>query len=126
MAFLTVNNFFCAFSKIQTERTFVHLFFLKVNQRRSMKHEDKFFLCLFFNIKKASCQFSQKNINIWVPWNFLKMKTLVRNLGIRLLKIIPDLWLLDLFCPIKKKFQTPPYCVLLCVVQYKNKNLPIT
>ena len=26
-------------------------------------------------------------------------------------KIIPDLWLLDLFCLIKKKFYTPPYCV---------------
>ena len=25
-------------------------------------------------------------------------------------KIIPDLWLLDLFCPIKKKFLTSPYC----------------
>ena len=24
-------------------------------------------------------------------------------------KIMPDLWLVDLFCPIKKKFHTPPY-----------------
>ena len=25
-------------------------------------------------------------------------------------KIIPDLWLLDLFCLIKNNFHTPPYC----------------
>ena len=27
-------------------------------------------------------------------------------------KIIPDLWLVDLFWPIKKNFHTPPYCTL--------------
>ena len=39
--------------------------------------------------KEASCQFSQKNIIIWAPWNLLKMKTLTRarrNFGFGLLK----------------------------------------
>ena len=27
-------------------------------------------------------------------------------------KIMPDLWLVDLFCPIKKNFHTPPYWVV--------------
>ena len=49
--------------------------------------------------KEAPCQFSFKNVNIWAPWNFLKMKTLTRmhrqaawalsahrNFGIGLLK----------------------------------------
>ena len=27
---------------------------------------------------------------------------------------MPDLWLVDLFCPIKKKFHTPPYCTPCC------------
>ena len=27
-------------------------------------------------------------------------------------KIMPDLWLVDLFCPIKKNFHTPPYCAV--------------
>ena len=57
-----------------------------------------------------------KKLNFWVPWNFFKMKTLTR-VHRRALKfwnwtskIIPDLWLLDLFCPIKTNFYTPPYC----------------
>ena len=35
------------------------------------------FLSLFFNVKEALCQFSQRNIYIWAPWNFLKMQTLM-------------------------------------------------
>ena len=35
--FLTVNHFFCAFSKIPTKRTFVCLLFLKLNQSHNMK-----------------------------------------------------------------------------------------
>ena len=37
MVFLTVNNFFFAFSKIPTKRTFVCLLFLKLNQSRNTK-----------------------------------------------------------------------------------------
>ena len=42
------------------------------------------------------------------------MKTLTRvpKLRIWTSKIMPDLWLLALFCPIKKKFHTPPYCLV--------------
>ena len=55
------------------------------------------------------------------PWNFLKMKTLtpVRQrahspkIGIWTSKIIPHLWLVDLFWPIKKKFHTKPYCTCM-------------
>ena len=38
MAFLTVNNFFCAFSNIPTKRTFVRLLFLKLNQSQNKKN----------------------------------------------------------------------------------------
>ena len=45
MAFLTVNNFFCAFSKIPTKRQFVCLLFLKLNQGRKTKKKNvRFFL----------------------------------------------------------------------------------
>ena len=37
-----------------------------------------------------------KNINIWAPWNFLKMKALPK-IWIWTFKIIPDIWLVDLF-----------------------------
>ena len=42
------------------------------------------------------------------------MKTLTRapKFGIWTSKIMPDLWFDALFCPIKKKFQTPPYCTM--------------
>ena len=50
------------------------------------------------------------------PWNFLKMKTLTRmmrwcapKIWIQTFKIIPDLWLVDLFWRIKKNVHTPPY-----------------
>ena len=37
LGFLTVNNFFCAFLKILTKRTFVPLLFLKLNQSQNTK-----------------------------------------------------------------------------------------
>ena len=106
MAFLTVNNLFCAFSKIPIKRTLVRLLFIKLNQ--SPKTNNKFLLVFFLQKpkahflggpnskivlfksqfsyfcvcssmwKEAPRQFSSKNINIWTPWNFLKMKTLTR------------------------------------------------
>ena len=56
---------------------------------------------LSFEIKTF---FKKKYINVWVPWIFLKMKTLTRvpKFWIWTSKIIPDLCLLDLFCPTKK------------------------
>ena len=72
---------------------------------------------LKLKLKKKFCKFSNKNINIWAHWNFFEMKNLTRVrrcvpiFQIWTFKIIPDLWLLDLFCPIKKKIHTPPYLV---------------
>ena len=103
MTFLTVKNFFCAFSKLLTKGTFVRLLFLKLNQSWNTKKKIvggvffknqkrtfsgvqngtfqksnfKFvFLHLFFFVKGSSMPIFTKNIDIWVPWNFLKMKTL--------------------------------------------------
>ena len=56
MAFLGVNNFFCAFSKIPIKRTFVRLLFLKLNQGRNTK---KFFF-LGFSISTKT-----KNALFW-------------------------------------------------------------
>ena len=51
MAFLTVNSFFSAFSKIPTKRTFVCLLFFKLNQ--SKNEENVFFGGFFFQNKKC-------------------------------------------------------------------------
>ena len=51
------------------------------------------------------CQCWSTNINIWAPWNFCKWKLWhARTLKIWIWtsKVIPDLWLVDLFWPIKK------------------------
>ena len=50
MGFLTVKNFFCAFSKIPTKRTLVRLLFLKMNQSRNTKKH--FFGGVFFKNQK--------------------------------------------------------------------------
>ena len=48
-------------------------------------------------------------VQILAPWNSLKMKTLMRmrrrapKFWLRTSKIIPDLWLSAVFCPIKTK-----------------------
>ena len=97
MAFLTVNNFFCGFSKIRTKRTFVRLLFLKLNQGRNRKKTNfwggflqnpktyflgvqngtfqksnfKFvFLRLFFNVKGSSMPIFIKKILIFGPLEF--------------------------------------------------------
>ena len=61
-------------------------------------------------------QIFTKNINIQASQNFLKKrKTLPRmhqralEIWIWTFKIIPDLWLSAIFCPIKKIKITPPY-----------------
>ena len=61
------------------------------------------FLCLFFNVKGSCMPIFIKNINIWAPWNFLKIKTLTcvlwctPKIWIWTSKIIPDFWIVDLF-----------------------------
>ena len=69
------------------------------------------------------------------------MKTLTRvrrraprarapKLRITTSKIMPDLWLCALFCPIQKKFHTPPYYTVYCTlysvqIQYKRMQLTL-
>ena len=84
-------------------------------------HRPKEHLCLLFLKLNESRNgiisfgvFSSKTKNAQI---LLKMKTLTRvRLRVKILywtsKIIPDLWLLDLFCPIKINFHTPPYCTV--------------
>ena len=64
--------------------------------------------------KEAWCKFSQKNINIWPPGIFENenFEACALKFWNWTSKIIPDLGLLDLFCPIKKKIHTPPYCTV--------------
>ena len=50
---------------------------------------------MYCTVKGSFLPIFTKNINIWAPWNFLKMKTLTS-------KIIPDLLLFELFCLTKK------------------------
>ena len=84
----------------------------------------KYQFCIFEFVlyckRKPLANFHKKNIDIWGPWNFLKMKTLThvhrRVLGARapklwiwISKIMPDLWSVDLFCPIKKISTLHPY-----------------
>ena len=97
MAFLAVNNFFCAFSKILTKRTFVRLLFLKLIQSRNTK-------------KKILEGFSSKTKNaLWLSCSGARLAPALK-IWIWTSKIIPDLWLVNLFWPIKKKFHTPPKC----------------
>ena len=80
---------------------------------KSLKLNFEFvFLRLFFNVKGSFMPIFTKNINIYVdPLEFFENE----NFGPRVLKIwiwtsitMPDLWLLDLFCPIKKIFTLHP------------------
>ena len=132
MAFLTVNNFFCAFSNIPTNITFLLLIFLKLNQSQNMmikiywgfffKYQKKLFQGLKmvpvptfqkWNLKFVFIRlFFNENIDIWPPWNFFKMKTLTHVRRRERLKFGFGLWLVDLFWPIKQNFHTPPYCTV--------------
>ena len=74
---------FKAESKPKHDKTFFFVGgggFLQKPKRYFLKL--KFQICIFcvcsLMSKEASCQFSQKNIIIWAPWNLLKMKTLTR------------------------------------------------
>ena len=110
--FLKLNQFWNAKKKLLKLKNQNALFggpkwnFLKV----------KFQICIvaFVLQKEAPCQFLQQNINIWVPLNFLKKETLKCVGRAEILEldfywiIKPDLWLLYLFCQIKKNFHTPP------------------
>ena len=135
MAFVMANSFFSAFTKIPTKRTFVRLFFLKLNQSQNIKN---IFLWFFFKNQKRAfwgskivvyklkfqicfsafvllCKrkhhvnFHKKNINIQAPWNFLKKKTLPRapKIWIWTSQIMLDLWLSAVFCQTQKKSLHP-------------------
>ena len=96
MAFLTVNNFFlCTFKNTNLKNNCASI--------EKLKHEDNCFWGVFFknqkhtflgvkngtfsksnlkfvflrlciNVKGSFMPIFTKNINIWAPWNFLKMK----------------------------------------------------
>ena len=51
--------------------------------------------------------FSKMKSMMYVCWCMLRAHVL--KFWIWTSKIMPDLWLVDLFCPIKKYFHTPPY-----------------
>ena len=85
---------------------------------------------LILGLKEASCQFSPKILIFEPPGIFWKLKTLARERRcvqkflIWTSKIISDLWSLDLFCPIQKKF---PHSTLLCnsyLLYSRAGNLP--
>ena len=139
MGFLTVKNFFCAFSKIPTKRTLVRLLFLKLNQSRNTKKHffggfffkiqkhtfsgvqngifyklnfKLVFLCLFFNVKRSFMPIFTKKYYYLGPLEFVQNENFdarAPKFWIWTSKIIPDLWLLDLFSLIKTNFHTPPY-----------------
>ena len=130
MAFLTANSFFqcvfkntdqkdiCASIVFKAESKPKHeeiIFWGVFHQKRFLGGpkwqflEIKFRICISGFVLQASCQFSQKNINIQTPWNFSKMKTLAPEIWFWTSKIMPDLWLSDVFCQIQKKKITPPY-----------------
>ena len=76
-----------------------------------------YFCVVLYCKRKLHANFHTK-ILIFAPLEFLKMKTLTHapKIWICTSKIIPDLWLVDLFWPIKKKFHTPPYFVYLFIL----------
>ena len=139
MAFLAANSFFCAFSKIATKRTPIKKnfggFFFKNKKKNFGGPKQQFFklefricfLHLFFYVKrKHHANFHQKIlIFTQTPWNFLKMKTLLRmrapKMQIWTPKIIPDLWLSAVFCPIKKIKSLHPTVGAIIFVQIKDR-----
>ena len=84
MAFLTVKNFFqCVFKNTNQKIICVSIVFKAESKKKifggpkkqfmNLNFKKKFCVCSLFK-KEAACQFSPKNINIWAPWNVLKMK----------------------------------------------------
>ena len=153
MPFLTINNFFCGFSKIPTKRTFVRLLFLKQNQSRNKKKiffwgflqkpkthffggpkwyflKVKFQICtsafVLYCKRKLHANFHKK-YKYLSPLEFLEnenfdvhelvLATKFWNSTSKIIRV-PDLWLLDLFCPIKKISTLHP-----TVQAHKVKNL---
>ena len=138
MEFLTVNNFFCVFknndqknicayivikakSKPKHEekhflRVFFKnqkLFFSGVLNGTFLKSNFIFvFLRFFFNVKGSSMPIFIKKILIFGPPGIfvnVNFDSHAQKIQIWTFKIIPDLWLVDLFWLIKKNFHTPPY-----------------
>ena len=72
MAFLVVNNFFCAFSKILNKITFVCSLFLKLNQSRNMKN--KFFLVVFLQKPKTRFFGGKNKIVLKLKFKFVFLR----------------------------------------------------
>ena len=91
-----------------------------------------YFCVCSLNKKKILAYFHQKILIFGPPGIFWKWKlgrACVPKFWNLTSKIIPDLWLLDLFCPINTNFHTSPYTVLsrssFISVQWKvYANLP--
>ena len=117
----------CAFSKVPTKRRFVRFLcrntkktifwgiffknqkctFLGVHNGTFLKSNFKFvFLNLLFNVKGSFKPIFPKKILIFGPPGIIWKLKLWRA-WIWTSKIIPGLWLDDLFCPIKKDFHNP-------------------
>ena len=113
--FLGVNHFFpiffFQFNIIDTQMLFWSVF-LKTHKKTVIN------CCK----RKLHANFHKKMLIFGPRGNFLKMKTLMRfrwrtrKIWIWTSKIIPDIWLVDLFWPIKKNSTLHPtvYCSLLC------------
>ena len=74
------------------------------------------FLRLFSNVKGSSLSIFTKKYYFLGPLEFFENENFDACAPAKYLswtsKIIPDLWLLYLFCPIKKMFHTPPYWIV--------------
>ena len=89
--FLAVNNvFLCIFKNTVPNNTCVSIVF-KLKQKKNMK---KYFFYGFY-FKTQKCSFWGVQSIFFLIWIWTS-------------KIISELWLVDLFWPIKKKFHTPP------------------
>ena len=125
MVFLTVKTFFCAFSKYQLkEHLCVYCFksWIKADKWRNISLGG-------FSLKTKKTVFRIWNLG---PFGIKTIKTLTHmrrahtpKIWLWTSEIIPDLWLVDLYWPIKKDFHIPHYCtvyvqwtIIYILVQY--------
>ena len=90
--------------------------FSRVKIKKFLNSNFKFvFLYLFFIVKGGFVPILTKKYLYFSPLEFFANENFdacalqAPKLLIWTSKIMPEFWLLDLFCPIKKKFHTPPY-----------------
>ena len=118
------------------KKHFYWVFFFKNQKRAFFGGKNKIVLKLKFQIcisafvlyckRKLHNNFHKKILIFKTPGIFENENFDARALSMRAPKFwiwtsktIPDLWLIDLFCPIIKNFHTPPYCTLYSV-QYMD------